>query len=288
MAWPDQKVFDGLAEGDEVDRVTLASTVTGPSGSYAVSVNPATVPSEYISDDGWVDMEVWVADASVEAIWETTLANVGGTWVNAGDVPSIASGETVAPVTPSISVDLGSGRVADTAIDTDQMIDDAGEDIAPADAAAMITTSVADRSDSFDAEFRAQSTAGAPIPMACGAHLIDYTRGVTEYYQHLQGTGNLRAEARESFGTSHTIGVAADIGAVGGGWTQSGTRTLTFDDASEWVPYWPSTRLGIRSTTSISMTGATRIISTGPDRTTCIRCLPSMSNGTAGQVVPVN
>jgi hypothetical protein len=172
VAWPNQKVFDGLVEGDDVKRVTLASTVTGASGSYAVSIDPAAVPTDYISDDGWVDIEVWAADASTEALWATTLANVGGTWANAGDVPSVASGETIAPATPSISIDLVSGRVTDTAIDTAEMIDDDGKEIAPADGAAMITTSVATRSDTFDTEFQAHSNVGVQRRCSVGPRVV--------------------------------------------------------------------------------------------------------------------
>lgn len=234
VAWPDQDRFDTVAIGEQVRTVSLAAGRTDSVGQYKISLDPAAVPADYIDDDGQVDIELRIADAVSEASYFISLITDGSSWTNASDRPAFGtSGGWIDAVEPSVSIDLGTGRVKDSSIDLTSMEGADGEQLSSGEAAASLAIGITGRSETFNQDLAAKRGSSTWIPMPCGAQLIDYTRGIAEYPTRLQGAPNLKAMAISGYGTSHTMGVAADINGV---WKQDGTRTVSMDDTATLGP----------------------------------------------------
>ncbi|GAA2820891.1 hypothetical protein [Nonomuraea rubra] len=124
MAWPKKELLDGLPDGADVPTHTIGVAKADSRGRFVLAVDPDALPADYVADDGSVDVELAIADATREARWhytatrpapataaETTI--VTPLW---STLPADAAG-TSGPAT--LAIDPGAqARIAETRADT--------------------------------------------------------------------------------------------------------------------------------------------------------------------------
>ncbi|MGW4642206.1 DNRLRE domain-containing protein [Sphaerisporangium sp. NPDC004334] len=295
-AWPREEILDGLADGAEVPLHTIGVAKADSAGRFIIDVDPDALPADYVADDGSVDVQLAIADATREVRWHYTATRPAAT--PAGGVSTASA--TVIPLwstapadvaensgPATLAIDLGgNARVAENRADTPaEWIDPGpeGEEIDPdteiqpdpdpstepewqddslgaAAGAQASAVAVEPRSDVF-------TTAAAQYGMAAAAAgCITEARakftGRQERFMEAHGWSGAKAKINQSHGVDHQLGIGFKNTA--GQWSGGGSLKVDLAASAErggLISVWAYNKVNYRDYTRVCYHG-TKI--TGP------------------------
>lgn len=228
IAWPNQTILESLGDDQRVETQVVATSKSDNSGAFSVTLDPASLPKELVSETGQVDVDVIVADKEHEAERSLSLLAGADGWTSAEVVASAT--DAANPV--DLDFDLSTGAfqssaisAADLAADPELLSDEEGQALSPADAPGFDTTPLTDRGR-IDTILQERGTASGITPMeecyAIGTSTYQSQRA--ESFVVAQGVTNAKVKVTQGSGTSHSLGVAVNFG---GGWKGSGSTSKT-------------------------------------------------------------
>ncbi|MFI5623496.1 hypothetical protein ACIA03_08530 [Nocardioides sp. NPDC051685] len=238
-AWPKDSVLDSLAKGESAPLHLLGYGQTTKGGTFAVSANPATIPTEVVDPSGRIDLEIRVADASRELGFSYTVEAPSGVKTSSSDSPTFtvaAAGPAADPAdpagatkppAPNMRFDLGTGAAFDASNDPAKWVDHHGKRFGATRRAEAAGTTVSARSTQMD-----RVAAGGMSTMeTCVTTAGAYIRDRPERFVNVYGWSGAKVKVTEISGSDHTLGVAVSKSS---GWSSYGTSTKSFSAGSSW------------------------------------------------------
>lgn len=210
--WPDDQTTAALPEGASFDFYEIGTATTGDDGGFSFTLDPATIPADYIDNDGRVDLEILGGNdvvmttrfTTVEFIRDVTDAEGAadtspnptlpriGTWVAADN----------AAVPAAVDLDLGTIRDGSPLDEYDVAV----PNVAPA---AILESILA-------------SGPGGGCFQTAGARRGPYL----ETFATIYGDGGVKGRIVQSTSSSHTLGIGVKYPGDTG-FSASGTATKT-------------------------------------------------------------
>jgi hypothetical protein len=223
--YPRQDVLANYAPGQPVPLRYEALAHTDQEGRFQLKVDPSTLPSQYISARGQVDVDVLVDDGAQSMTWSTSCAltnRAAKTWRS---IPGSLS-RVSEPV-----FDLGESRVRDAAVAPESIVDTSArrldlKDMADFDAVATAKSSRMIQAAETHLATEGRSAAAAPSEICIGSWGIQ-TATAQETWANIYGRAAPWSVTLRR-GNDHTLGIEA-------GGKAAGTRTISSDMSSSTV-----------------------------------------------------
>ncbi|MET8141278.1 DNRLRE domain-containing protein [Sphaerisporangium sp. NPDC005288] len=308
-AWPREEILDGLADGAKVPTQAIGVAKADSQGRFIIDVDPDALPADYVADDGSVDVQLAIADATREVRWNYTATRPVGAVATAmtalADVvvplwstaPADVS-ENSGPAT--LSVDLGSSpRVAENRADSPAAWIDPGpegEEIDPdtevqpdpdpetepewqddslgVDAGARASAvAVEDRSDVFTMAAAQYGMAAASAARLCFTEARARHSGLQERFMEAHGWSGAKAKVTQQYGVDHQLGMGFKDTA--GRWSAGGSRKVDLTASAErggLTSVWVYNKVNYRDYTHVC-TSVTTVIGPTERRPTGVHSL---------------
>lgn len=115
--WPNDRFLDSLSPGETFTPYVLGHVRTGSDGTFALDVDPSTIPVEFVGENDRLDVEVMAASARREIRWNYTALPSAVDSPAGGDLTLAVAEEGAAQSVAHTYLDLGRGAAWDSAHD---------------------------------------------------------------------------------------------------------------------------------------------------------------------------
>lgn len=233
VAWPESKVLTALPDDTAVPMYAVANIKTDSDGNYAVPLDVSALPPDVVSEEGQVDVEVTVADATSQMQRSVSLSSAptvaGGRWIAAMDAEAVSFGGQAEGV--AMTFDLGTGAVTDSTMPWTEQVDDSGAQLTQAAAAEALRSEVTAR-ESIDTWIAGRASSGSVVPLdECVPHATGtYQGNRRENFVIARGVTNAKVTVDQNSNSTHSVGIAVKPSSE---WKAGGAVTMTWSNSSQ-------------------------------------------------------
>lgn len=217
--WPNTDRLVALKSGDRVPSMTLPAVTSDASGRFRVDLDPSLVAGGFRDREGRAQVELLISDGTNQVSWSYTAAPTATGWT------STSAKLAASDQTETALFDLGArANVSELT----------GEDAASFAATSSNRSDLAGRGQVSHVALMPKAPSvlpgGADVPSPTGpcfyvARGWLYNRA--EPFMHVYPGSKASATVEQSFGVSHTLGVAVQSGTTWTGGASGGSKTIS-------------------------------------------------------------
>ncbi len=247
-AWPKVSVLAAAHAGVAVSLLQAGSAVTGADGAYALTLDPASVPPEYVDDVGDINLTLRAETASYEMQWTFGVVQDNTSVTTAGVASALrAAGSRSSAPLHGKWIGVGEARDAlphlDLELGAHPSVRDAnasGAWVKRATGRAKVTSTQRAADRALVKRMTRGVLAAPASATVCTSVPGAFHNNLSEFFAHAYGWSGAKPEVTETVSSTHSLGIGLQVGS--GAWQVSGDESVqTHTDAGGDLTYPSST-----------------------------------------------